>query len=154
MKKLAARDFEDILQVTAPIHRGSRILTHTALTFQCAYFAFDGLLDDAAHNKVVMKMIFVFATWHALAKLRLHSDTTLDYFESMTKMLGNVIRAFVRHVCSAYVTKELPSETMSRQRRAAAKKNRSGAQSTTTATQAEPTGMWAYVIPSDLTFLT
>ncbi|TFK81828.1 hypothetical protein K466DRAFT_648231 [Polyporus arcularius HHB13444] len=104
MKKLAARDFEDILQ--------------------CAYFTFDGLLADTAHDKIVMKMIFVLATWHALAKLRLHSDSTLTYFEHMTQVLGTVVRAWVRHVCSAYVTKELPSETVTRQRRKAAKTKR------------------------------
>ncbi|KAI0715990.1 hypothetical protein C8T65DRAFT_606466 [Cerioporus squamosus] len=96
MKKLAARDFEDILQ--------------------CAYFTFDGLLSDDKHDKIVMKLIFVLATWHALAKLRLHSDSTLMYFEHMTQVLGTVIRAWIRHVCSAYVTKELPSETVTRQR--------------------------------------
>ncbi|RPD63598.1 hypothetical protein L227DRAFT_584613 [Lentinus tigrinus ALCF2SS1-6] len=105
MKKLAARDFENILQ--------------------CAYFAFDGLLADLdpTYDRLIMKLLFVLATWHALAKLRLHSDPTLTFFEQLTQILGAVMRAFVRQVCSAYMTKELPSETLARQRRSAAKAN-------------------------------
>ncbi|TFK88006.1 hypothetical protein K466DRAFT_645664 [Polyporus arcularius HHB13444] len=108
MKKLAARDFEDILQ--------------------CSYFAFEGLLDPP-YNDYVLKLIFMLATWHSLAKLRLHSEDTLTFFEQITKMLGTAMRAFERHVCSAFDTKELPSETMARQRRAAAKRKKAPARS-------------------------
>lgn len=56
MKKLAARDFEDLLQCSIPV--------------------FEGLLDDP-HDTILMNLLFLLATWHAYAKLRMHTDTTL-----------------------------------------------------------------------------
>ncbi|TFK94497.1 hypothetical protein K466DRAFT_476226 [Polyporus arcularius HHB13444] len=116
MKKLAARDFEDILQ--------------------CSYFVFEGLLDEP-YNDHVLKLISVLATWHALAKLRLHSEATLTYFEQVTKKLGEAMRAFERHVCSAFDTRELPSETIARQRRKARKSAATSGQQDTGASDAQ-----------------
>ena len=87
---------------------------------QCSYFVFEGLLEPP-YDEHILKLIFILATWHALAKLRLHSEDTLAFFECMTKMLGAAMRAFARHVCPAFDTRELPTETIARQRRAAAK---------------------------------
>lgn len=67
-----------------------------------------------------MDLLFTLATWHAYAKLRLHTDTTLTYFEQATKALGQTVRKFSRTTCEAYVTTELPSETAARGRRTAA----------------------------------
>ncbi|KAH9903884.1 uncharacterized protein BXZ73DRAFT_111380 [Epithele typhae] len=98
LKKLAARDYEDILQ--------------------CSFPCFEGLgFVSPSHNKIVLEMIFRLSTWHALAKLRLHSEDSLRYMEHVTTLLGAAMRSFVRHVCSAYLTKELPKETAARQRR-------------------------------------
>ncbi len=63
-------------------------------------------------------MLFELCQWHAYAKLRLHSEGTLFKFEAATPTLGAAMRAFKRKVCTCWVTKELPSETQSRQRRA------------------------------------
>ncbi|TFK83647.1 hypothetical protein K466DRAFT_577621 [Polyporus arcularius HHB13444] len=117
MKKLAARDFEDILQ--------------------CSYFVFEGLLDPP-YNDYVLDLLFILATWHALAKLRLHSEETLTYLEDVTKKLGTAMRAFDRHVCAAFDTRELPTETVARQRRAAAKSAQ--APTGTQASAAQPRG--------------
>src|ERR1700734_3758908 len=57
------------------------------------------------------------ATWHGLAKLRLHTDTTLANNETSSTRLCNVLRKFKTVVCSAYVTQELPSEEAARGRR-------------------------------------
>ncbi|KAI0737525.1 hypothetical protein C8Q80DRAFT_1115077 [Daedaleopsis nitida] len=95
LKKLAARDFEDILQ--------------------CAYFAFEGLLPPQ-YNRPVLKLIFVLATWHALAKLRLHTTTTLAFFDQTTRTLGATMRTFARDVCTAFATRELPKEKNARHR--------------------------------------
>ncbi|KAH9923724.1 uncharacterized protein BXZ73DRAFT_103768 [Epithele typhae] len=98
LKKLAARDYEDILQ--------------------CSFPCFEGLgFVSPSHNKIVLDMIFRLSTWHALAKLRLHSEDSLRYMEHVTTLLGATMRSFVRHVCLAYLTKELPKETAARQRR-------------------------------------
>ncbi|KAI0369443.1 hypothetical protein BV20DRAFT_946216 [Pilatotrama ljubarskyi] len=104
-KKLAARDYEDLLQ--------------------CAWPVFEGLLPPR-YNKIILDMIFVLATWHALAKLRLHSESTLRVLEQTTTALGQVLRAFARDVCVNYHTKELPKETVARFRRTNAQAARSG----------------------------
>ncbi|KIL54289.1 hypothetical protein M378DRAFT_19051 [Amanita muscaria Koide BX008] len=99
MKKLAARDFEDLLQCAIPV--------------------FDGLLP-APHDKIVKNLLFELATWHALAKLRLHTESTLRSLETSTKRLGAVLREFKKVTCAVYITKELPSEEAARGRRYAA----------------------------------
>ena len=50
------------------------------------------------------------ATWHALAKLRMHTTSTLTFFDSVTKVLGQLLRHFNDHVCSKYNTVETPAE--------------------------------------------
>ncbi|TRM55442.1 hypothetical protein BD626DRAFT_596884 [Schizophyllum amplum] len=67
-----------------------------------------------------MDLLFVLATWHALAKLRLHTPTTLNDLDKETSTLGKVARQFKSVVCSAFQTKELPRETAARARRATA----------------------------------
>jgi hypothetical protein len=73
-----------------------------------------------------MDLLFKLATWHGLAKLRLHTDTTLGYLETSTTRLGKCIRTFASKTCAAFVTRELPSEETARRRRTAAK-NTTGA---------------------------
>ncbi|KAF9548000.1 hypothetical protein CPC08DRAFT_591470, partial [Agrocybe pediades] len=100
MKKLAARDFEDLLQCAIPV--------------------FEGILPTNSHNNHIMDLLFVLCTWHALAKLRLHTASTLNGLQESTKSLGQLLRDFVRKVCSKYKTKELPREEAARTRRRAA----------------------------------
>ncbi|PCH41840.1 hypothetical protein WOLCODRAFT_86181, partial [Wolfiporia cocos MD-104 SS10] len=92
MKQLAARDFEDILQVCYKIQ----------------------------HNEVVLTLLFELATWHALAKLHLHTEDTLTVFTRATESLGDSLRAFVNTTCEAYDTQELPKEHTARGRHTAA----------------------------------
>lgn len=56
-----------------------------------------------------------------MAKLRLHTDITLDIMDKLTTELGQAFRDFRDKVCSVYETRELPRETAKRQRRAAKK---------------------------------
>lgn len=77
---------------------------------------FDGLLATAGHNDMVLDLIFDFAVWHAYAKLRLHSDTTLTLFDDSLRSLGFFLRLFKSKVCPAYATRELPSEEAARTR--------------------------------------
>ncbi|KAG8958343.1 hypothetical protein FRC05_009001, partial [Tulasnella sp. 425] len=67
LKQLAARDFEDILQ--------------------CAIPAFEGLFPEPIDCKI-QELLFVLADWHSLAKLRLHTDSTLGQLEAATRVLG------------------------------------------------------------------
>ena len=116
MKKFAARDFEQVLKVRILVSSCASLLTFR----QCAIPCFEGLLPEPM-NSVVLTMLFELAQWHALAKLQLHSDTTIAIFQAATSTLGQAMRAFLRRVCSQYQTRELPRETQSRQRRQAAK---------------------------------
>ncbi|KAJ3925662.1 MAG: hypothetical protein NXY57DRAFT_1051654 [Lentinula lateritia] len=98
MKKLAARDFEDLLQ--------------------CAVPAFEGLLPGE-HNTRLMKLLYRLAEWHALAKLRMHTDLTLTDLSSCTAVVGTLMREFCDKTCSQFRTVELPSEQQARSRRQA-----------------------------------
>lgn len=79
---------------------------------------FENLFPESSHNKAVSDLLFSLADWHALAKLRLHSDSTIDLLRSATKFLGSRLRYFVKHICPEYDTRELPREEAARIRRA------------------------------------
>ncbi|PCH36413.1 hypothetical protein WOLCODRAFT_81987, partial [Wolfiporia cocos MD-104 SS10] len=89
MKKLAAQDFEDIIQCIIP--------------------AVSGLLDQP-HNNIVQDLIFELATWHALAKLWLHTEETLQILEHTTRSVGQVVYQFLATMCEYYDTEELKEE--------------------------------------------
>ncbi|THU93025.1 hypothetical protein K435DRAFT_820353 [Dendrothele bispora CBS 962.96] len=80
MKRIAARDFEDILQ--------------------CCPSIFCGLFPNEIGG-IVQDLLFVMAAWHALAKLRLHSETSLQIFEGVTRELGFQLRRFKTDVSLA-----------------------------------------------------
>lgn len=86
--------------------------------------ALEGLLPET-HNDIVLTLWFVLATWHAYAKLRLHSSSTIRCFRAVTTELGTKARHFIRTTCNTYVTYELPQETKRRARREASKKTAS-----------------------------
>ncbi|KIJ57457.1 hypothetical protein HYDPIDRAFT_64582, partial [Hydnomerulius pinastri MD-312] len=96
MKRMAARDFEDMLQCAIPV--------------------FDALLPDP-HNKHVMTLLFTCAHWHALAKLRMHTDETLVLLDTVTERLRRHLRHFQQKTCAAFSTQELKREAERRQRR-------------------------------------
>lgn len=83
---------------------------------QCSISVFDCLLPEP-HNTRVLDLIFILAQWHALAKLRQHTDMSLDILESTTKDLGQRLRDFESATCSAFKTRELKREAEARQRR-------------------------------------
>ncbi|KAI6116540.1 hypothetical protein EDD16DRAFT_1708409 [Pisolithus croceorrhizus] len=68
MKRLAARDFEDLLQ--------------------CAIPMFESLLPEL-HNGCILDLLFDLAVWHAYAKLRLHTSDTLAFFDTATLTLAH-----------------------------------------------------------------
>ncbi|KIJ07144.1 hypothetical protein PAXINDRAFT_90871 [Paxillus involutus ATCC 200175] len=126
MKRLAARDFEDLLQ--------------------CAIPTFEGLLPDP-HNKVLLDLLFDLSTWHAFAKLRMHTDDTLSFFDIATTSLSKAVRRFQRTTCSFYHTTELPQEYASRGRRQAAlaaKQPNSSAGKASTAPKAKKLNLTTY----------
>lgn len=65
--------------------------------------------------------MFELATWHGLAKLRLHTETTVQDLENSTARLGDQLRDFVKTMCPEYLTYNLPSEEAAGTRRRARK---------------------------------
>lgn len=68
-----------------------------------------------------MNLLFILATWHALAKLRQHTDKSLDILESVTIQLGELLRKFQEKTCPVYNTQELKRETAARVQKSAKK---------------------------------
>ena len=68
----------------------------------------------------MLDLLFDLATWHAFAKLRLHTEQTLDFFDAATIYLGRSTRKFERTTCAYYHTTELPQEHAARGRHTAA----------------------------------
>lgn len=115
MKKLGARDYEDLLQ--------------------CAIPAFDGLFQKEEDNKLVLRLLFKMAEWHGFAKLRMHSEDTIDHLEKLTRDLGNLVRKFHQDVCSRTETYELQRESDARHRRTADRMPSSAVPPTTSSTR-------------------
>ena len=77
---------------------------------------FDGLPPEP-HNTCVLKLLFELAHWHGLAKLRMHTDPTLDILSHVTTSVGNSLRTFEEKTCAAFETRELEREWAARQQR-------------------------------------
>ncbi|KAF8525645.1 hypothetical protein JB92DRAFT_2701590 [Gautieria morchelliformis] len=54
---------------------------------------FEGLLPPPFDDQL-QDLLFVFSSWHGLAKLRLHTDTTLHNLEELTAIFGTLLRRF------------------------------------------------------------
>jgi len=79
------------------------------MLIQCAIPIFEGLLPES-HNTCVLKLLFDLAHWHSLAKLRMHTEATLELLSQATIALGNGMREFQAKTCSAFATHELEHE--------------------------------------------
>ncbi|KAJ7189662.1 hypothetical protein GGX14DRAFT_580522 [Mycena pura] len=110
MKKLAARDWEDILQCCIPV--------------------LEGLFPEPL-NTLVLHLVFTFATWHAYTKLRMHTGRTVDTFRSVTRELGTQARRFIRRTAGITVY-ELPQERNRRVQREAKKRGKSASSASQT----------------------
>jgi len=106
MKKLAARDFKDLLQV----YFFFLIINCVVISPQCSIPVFENLLPNKHHNTLIMDMLFIFCTWHTYTKLQLHTGSTLQALAETTWALGASLQQFVKIICSSYAMKELPRE--------------------------------------------
>ncbi|KAG9085486.1 hypothetical protein FS749_004383 [Ceratobasidium sp. UAMH 11750] len=100
MGQIAAQDFEDILQCCMPV--------------------FKGLLPEIC-DEPAQTLLFLFAEWHGLAKLRLHTTATLKIFKSLTTKLRTALQNFVT-LTETLETRETPKEYMRRKKQAEAGK--------------------------------
>ena len=64
-----------------------------------------------------MKLLYRTAEWHSLAKLRMHTESTLALLESLTTEFGLLMQNFQELTCSQFATTELPCETAARNHR-------------------------------------
>ena len=69
------------------------------------------------YNTIVLTLLYRTAEWHAFAKLRLHTESTLQHLESLTTELGKLMREFRDITQSDFETVELPKENGARSRR-------------------------------------
>ncbi|KAF9455912.1 hypothetical protein BDZ94DRAFT_1178931, partial [Collybia nuda] len=77
---------------------------------------FEGILPEE-HNENLLTLLFHLGHWHGLAKLRLHTETTLAIMDEVTIALGKSLRDFEKKTCSAYDTRELRRKAGARQKR-------------------------------------
>lgn len=77
---------------------------------------FEGLFPPR-HDVVVQSLLYRFAQWHALAKLRTHSDSTLGFLDETFKNLSRQLRKSRDFTCNVFHTIELPKEKAARQRK-------------------------------------
>lgn len=117
--KLAARDYEDflIVSITRAIAAHRSVLT---LFDQTAMPAFEGLLP-LGDDQTVADLLYELMVWHALAKLRLHTEVTVEVFRAATTHMYAAVRRFARTTCETHVTHELKKESDARARRQGAK---------------------------------
>ncbi|KIY49798.1 hypothetical protein FISHEDRAFT_40613 [Fistulina hepatica ATCC 64428] len=95
MKKLAARDFEDILQCCIP--------------------CLEGVIDEP-HGSKISDVLYLLVYWHSLAKLRMHCDLSLNLLERVQTQLGKALRYFAFVTCAAFETFETDKEFAARKR--------------------------------------
>jgi hypothetical protein len=69
------------------------------------------------HNTKLLTLLYRLAEWHALAKLRMHTDHTLGHLEKATTLIGQELRFFRDWTHKAFTCKELPSEYSRRQKK-------------------------------------
>ncbi|KAI0264767.1 hypothetical protein BC834DRAFT_970691 [Gloeopeniophorella convolvens] len=101
LRKLAARDYEDIIQ--------------------CAPMVFDGLLgEDVENQKIVDDLLFDLATVHSYSKMRMHTDTTSKNLRVALKEFSRNVRVFQAKTCAKYITNEMPHDQVARGRKKAA----------------------------------
>ena len=67
---MAAFNYEDVFQVSIPVLEG--LFTR----------------EDDDFDAEIQDLLFVFLNWHALVKLRLHTDSTIQFLSEALRALG------------------------------------------------------------------
>jgi hypothetical protein len=65
---------------------------------------------------MLLQLLYRAAEWHALAKLRMHTDSTLTLFNMVTREFGRLMRQFRDRTSDKFDTVELPRETGARKK--------------------------------------
>jgi hypothetical protein len=72
------------------------------------------------HEDLLLDLLFDFNSFHAFAKLRLHTDDTLGFLDRFVTLFGNSLNSFL-DTTEDVETEELPRERAAREQREAAK---------------------------------
>ena len=70
---------------------------------------------DEPRNSCLMALLYRTAEWHGLAKLRMHTESTLALLESLTTEFGLLMQQFQELTCSDFATVELQWEKAARE---------------------------------------
>lgn len=148
LRRLAARDYEDLLQVSALCNEADQGDLDLGF-FQCAMPVFEGLLPEP-HNTAIQQLLFTCAHWHGLAKLHMHTDQTLQLLDNVTVQISTGFQAFNNKTCPAFDTQELRRETEARKRRALKKaKGKKGAVDPATRVSLDPAANPTEEVPDE-----
>ena len=74
-------------------------------------------LIPSPHGGCILHLLYLLCHWHALAKLCIHTDDTLDILDGVTERLANQLRTFVAKTCPEFSTRELCCEAEACQQR-------------------------------------
>jgi hypothetical protein len=84
---------------------------------QCSMPAFRGMFPNHDHDVLIQDLLCACCEWDSLAKLRLHTESTLSMLEDATNALGRLLRQFADRVCPSYNTLETAREAAGRRQR-------------------------------------
>ncbi|KAH8834403.1 hypothetical protein DL96DRAFT_1580429, partial [Flagelloscypha sp. PMI_526] len=108
-KKMAARDYEDMIEIASPLVEG---------------------LFPGDHDAAIVDLLMILGIWHAYGKLRISPEEVNQSFRECCTLLSEKLHHFKNEICPHYDTKELARECQARQRRQA-QKNPTSSHSTT-----------------------
>ena len=91
---------------------------------QCCIPCFEGLLPEP-HDNTILKLLYLASYWHSLAKLRLHTETTLKVLDNVTVLFARALRHFKEVTCPCFSTVETDREYNARCRAAEWRMSRS-----------------------------
>lgn len=87
-------------------------------------------------NERILALLYVMAYWHSLAKMRMHTESSVKLLDAVYTVMGSHLRHFEQVICPRYVTKETQKEYAKRVRAASRKKSASTAAPATASTTA------------------
>ena len=76
---------------------------------QCCILCFEGLLPEP-HDNTILKLLYLASYWHSLAKLWLHTETTLKVLDNVMVLFARALRHFKEVTCPCFSTVETNHE--------------------------------------------
>ena len=88
---------------------------------QCSIPPFEGLLPEPFNEKL-LRLLYKVAELHALAKLRMHTDSTLNILKAVTREFSHLMQQFCNETSEKFDTILLPHEAGAQKRACSSKK--------------------------------